>query len=248
MNDYELRAYDEIMAWKRKMLKPSSLLNRMSKKVQAKMNGYIPEKVQHAITAAIKGMVQSTLTGSHWITKKNQAAGLSLEEKDRIVTEKLSNYRKTAVVEGAGTGAGGILLGLADFPLLLSIKMKFLFDAASVYGFDTKEYEERIFILQVFKLAFSSDDVRNETLEIVENWETRKQEFMEMDWQEFQQEYRDYLDFAKMLQLMPGIGAAVGAVVNYNLLDRLGETAKNSYRLRLLTALPKWIESSSPKD
>lgn len=179
-------------------------------------------------------MVQATLTGSHLITKKNQSTGLTLEEKDRLVSEKLAAYRKTAVVEGAGTGAGGLLLGLADFPLLLSIKMKFLFDAASIYGFDTKQYEERIFILQVFKLAFSSDGVRRETFSIIENWQDRKQAFLDMDWREFQQEYRDYLDFAKMLQLMPGIGAAVGAVVNYNLLDRLGETAKNCYRLRLL--------------
>lgn len=242
MNDYELKAYDEIMVWKRKMRKPSNLLNRMSKKVQAKINGYIPEKVMNAITVAIKNMVQACLNGSQWITKKNQAAGLSLEEKDQLLTQKLSNYRKTAVVEGAGTGAGGILLGLADFPLLLSIKMKFLFDAASVYGFDTKDYSERVFILQVFKLAFSSDEVRNETLAVIEHWETRKQEFLDLDWEEFQQEYRDYLDFAKMLQLMPGIGAAVGAVVNYNLLDRLGETAKNCYRLRLLSASPKWLD------
>lgn len=242
MNEYELKAYDEILAWKRKLLKPSSVLNRMSKKVQAKINGYIPEKVQNAITAAIKNMVQATLTGSQWITKKNQASGLTLEEKDRLVTEKLSNYRKTAVVEGAGTGAGGILLGLADFPLLLTIKMKFLFDAASIYGFDTKNYEERIFILQVFKLAFSSDDVRDETFAVIENWDAHKQEFLEMDWEEFQQEYRDYLDFAKTLQLMPGIGAPVGAVVNYNLLDRLGETTKNCYRLRLLTGQRKQID------
>ncbi|GEB78104.1 EcsC family protein [Sporolactobacillus inulinus] len=242
MNDYELKAYDEIMVWKRKMRKPSNLLNRMSKKVQAKINGYIPEKVMNAITVAIKNMVQACLNGSQWITKKDQAAGLSLEEKDQLLTQKLSNYRKTAVVEGAGTGAGGILLGLADFPLLLSIKMKFLFDAASVYGFDTKDYSERVFILQVFKLAFSSDEVRNETLAVIEHWETRKQEFLDLDWEEFQQEYRDYLDFAKMLQLMPGIGAAVGAVVNYNLLDRLGETAKNCYRLRLLSASPKWLD------
>lgn len=242
MNDYELKAYDEIMVWKRKMRKPSNLLNRMSKKVQAKINGYIPDKVMNAITVAIKNMVQACLNGSQWITKKDQAAGLSLEEKDQLLTQKLSNYRKTAVVEGAGTGAGGILLGLADFPLLLSIKMKFLFDAASVYGFDTKDYSERVFILQVFKLAFSSDEVRNETLAVIEHWETRKQEFLDLDWEEFQQEYRDYLDFAKMLQLMPGIGAAVGAVVNYNLLDRLGETAKNCYRLRLLSASPKWLD------
>lgn len=238
MNEYELHAYEEVMAWKRKLLKPSNLLNRMSKKMQTKINNYFPEKIQNAITAAIKNMVQATLTGSHLITKKNQSKGLTLAEKDRLVTEKLSAYRKTAVLEGAGTGAGGILLGLADFPLLLSIKMKFLFDAASIYGFDTKKYEERIFILQIFKLAFSSDDVRSETLKIIEDWDERKQDFLDMDWQEFQQEYRDYLDFAKMLQLMPGIGAAVGAVVNYNLLDRLGETAKNCYRLRLLSIPP----------
>ncbi|MCO7175829.1 EcsC family protein [Sporolactobacillus kofuensis] len=238
MNTYELKAYDEVMAWKRRLLRPSNLLSRMSKKVQTRINHYYPEKVQQAITVAIKNMVKATLTGSHFTTKKNQATGLTLEEKDQRVREKLSNYRKTAVLEGAGTGAGGLLLGLADFPLLLSIKMKFLFDAASIYGFDTKEMEERIFILQVFKLAFSSDDVRRETLSIIENWATRKQAFQDMDWQEFQQEYRDYLDFAKMLQLMPGIGAAVGAVVNYNLLDRLGEVTINCYRLRLLTTPP----------
>jgi hypothetical protein len=40
--------------------------------------------------------------------------------------EKLNFYKKAAAASGAGTGAGGILLGLADFPLLLSLKMKFL--------------------------------------------------------------------------------------------------------------------------
>ena len=98
--------------------------------------------------------------------------------------EKIDVYRKTATVEGAGTGAGGILLGLADFPLLLSIKIKFLFEAASIYGFDTREYEERLFILHVFQLAFSSREKRKETMEIIENWEAKKKEIMELDWEE----------------------------------------------------------------
>ena len=37
-----------------------------------------------------------------------------------------------------------------------------------------------------------------------------------------------------MFQLIPGFGAIVGAFANYNLLDQLGETAKNAYRLRYL--------------
>lgn len=153
--------------------------------------------------------------------------------------KKMEVYQRTALVEGAGTGAGGILLGLADFPLLLTIKMKFLFEIASIYGYDTSEYLERLFILHVFQLAFSSDDTRTEALRTIENWETRKASIRDMDWRQFQQEYRDYIDLAKLLQLMPGIGAFVGAYANKNLLKHLGETAINAYRLRILTTPPK---------
>jgi hypothetical protein len=57
----------------------------------------------------------------------------------------------------------------------------------------------------------------------------------EFDWRTFQQEYRDYIDLAKMAQLVPVIGAPVGAIVNYKLLKKLGLTAMNAYRMRLFT-------------
>ena len=96
---------------------------------------------------------------------------------------------------------------------------------------------EFLFLL-VFQLAFSSTEKRKETMEMIENWEERKTDLVELDWKEFQQEYRDYIDFVKMLQLVPGIGAVVGAYANYNLLDQLGETAQNCYRIRRLTTPP----------
>src|SRR5699024_10030298 len=133
------------------------------------INGMIPNKAHRIITEAIKNMVKATLFGSNLTTNKTKSTGMRLDERDDLLKEKLSSYRKTAVAEGAGTEAGGIFLGLADFPLLLSIKMKFLFEAAAVYGFDTAEYEERLFILHVFQLAFSSDDKKKETLRIIEN-------------------------------------------------------------------------------
>jgi hypothetical protein len=97
-----------------------------------------------------------------------------------------------------------------------------------------REYAERLFILHVFQLAFSSDQRRRETLDRIEHWEEEAHPSLEIDWRAFQQEYRDYIDLAKLLQLVPGIGAVVGAYANYNLLDHLGETAMNAYRLRLL--------------
>ncbi|OLS36468.1 EcsC family protein [Bacillus sp. MRMR6] len=239
MNEYELKVYEEVEAWKRKLHRRSGMMNRVSKKAQGKINGLIPEKVHEVMTESIKAMVKTTLFGSQLTTDRSQANGLSLAQRDELITQKTAVFQKTALIEGAGTGAGGILLGLADFPLLLSIKMKFLFEAASIYGFNTKEYEERLFILHVFQLAFSSDEIRKNTLYEIENWDQRKKDIMEMDWRKFQQEYRDYIDFVKMLQLVPGIGAFVGAYANNNLLKHLGETAMNAYRLRILKKAPE---------
>ncbi|MFC4402603.1 EcsC family protein [Gracilibacillus xinjiangensis] len=235
MNRYEQTAYQEMLDWELKILKNKSLVQSLSKKAQNKINSYIPEKAHQVVTEAIKQMVKATLAGSNITTSKGKTNGLSLEEKENLVQTKLASYRKTAAVEGAGTGAGGILLGLADFPLLLSIKMKFLFDVAATYGYDTQKYEERLFILHVFQLAFSNDDKRRETYHLVRNWEEEKDKLIDMDWRSFQQEYRDYIDLVKLFQMIPGLGAVVGAYANYNLLDQLGVTAKNCYRLRILT-------------
>ncbi len=235
MNDsYMLTVEEELFQWRKKLIKKSTILQRVSKKAQTKVNELIPEKAHTVITESIKKMVQATLVGSEYTTKGNYPEEMTLQVKENLIEDKLTVYRRTAAAEGAGTGAGGFLLSLADFPLLLSIKMKFLFEVAAIHGFDTKNYDERLFLLQVFQLAFSSDKHKKKTLELIENWEEERHRLAELDWRVFQQEYRDYIDFVKMLQLLPGIGAVVGAYANYNLLDHLGETAKNCYRLRIL--------------
>jgi hypothetical protein len=238
MNEYEKKVFAELSIWKQEIMKRPTILNRLSKKAQNKVNEIIPEKVHTALTEAMKGMVQATLTGSNFTTRKSQGTGLTLFEKDEKLNEKLNKYRRTATIEGAGTGAAGFLVGLADFPLFLSIKMKFLFEVASIYGFDTKDYEERLFLLYVFQLAFSKDEAKINTLEIIENWEQNTDKVQELDWRTFQQEYRDYIDLVKLLQMVPGLGAIVGAFANYRLTEHLGQTAMNAYRLRILTRRP----------
>ncbi|MCU9612504.1 EcsC family protein [Caldibacillus lycopersici] len=229
---YEEKAYDELMEWQLKMRKKGSFVQKFSKTAQNKMNQLIPEKVHKLLTEAIKAMVKTVLTGSDVISKNTFPQALHLKEKETLINQQLDVYRKTAVLEGAGTGAGGLILGMADFPLLLSIKLKFLYDVAKIYGYDMKQYEERLFLLLVFQMAFSSNEKRRETLHLIENWEAERKILRDVDWQSFQQEYRDYIDLVKLLQLFPGIGAAVGAYANYKLLDQLGETAIYCYRLR----------------
>ncbi len=59
--------------------------------------------------------------------------------------------------------------------------MKFLYEVASIYGFDANRYEERLFILHVFQLAFSNDEKRKDTFRILENWEAEKETLVDMD-------------------------------------------------------------------
>lgn len=160
MNAYEQMALSELVSWKKKIAKKSGMLERMSKKAQIKVNSYIPNRVHKVIADSIKSMVDAVLSGSKYMSKEKNVILLSLQQKEEWVAETIAAYRKTAVIEGVGTGATGLLIGLADFPLLLSIKMKLLFEISRLYGFDPNKYEERLFILHIFQLAFSSEEKR----------------------------------------------------------------------------------------
>jgi hypothetical protein len=235
MTTYEKSVQHELRSWQKKMSGKPGYFNKISKRMQDKVNSFIPEKVHKAITATMKQMIRAVLFGAGLTTSKPQK-NRSLEVREAVVEEKIKNYRRAAAAEGGVTGAGGILLGLADFPILLSLKLKLLFEIASVYGHNVNDYKERIYILYIFQLAFSSDEHRKNIYLKMVNWQQQSKQFPEdinqFDWRILQQEYRDYIDLAKMAQLIPVIGAPVGFVVNYRLIKKLGLTAMNAYRMR----------------
>lgn len=238
MTPYETAVQTELLRWQRAMQQPPSGLGKLSTRLQRRINRIIPQRVHDVITAAIKQMTRAVLFGAEFLTKE-PAVGLNLTQRDAAVAARIDFYRKAGAAEGGVTGAGGLLLGLADFPLLLGLKMKMLFEIAALYGFSVSDYRERVYILYVFQLAFSSQERRQVVYQHLADWSRHSRELPEdinqFDWQTFQQEYRDYIDLAKMAQLIPGIGAAVGIVVNYRLVNQLGRTAMNAYRMRLLT-------------
>ncbi len=201
------------------------------------MNRWIPEKLHVAITAAIRQMGKAVLFTAK-VTADKPARITNLYRTEEQVDNQIARYTKAAAAEGAITGAGGILLAFADFPLLLGIKIKMLYSIAAIYGFDTRDYKERLYLLYIFQLAFCSQQQRNKVYLQLANWEEMSKKLPEdvnaFDWRSFQQEYRDYIDLAKLAQMIPFSGAAVGLVVNYRLVRTLGITAKNAYRMRVL--------------
>ena len=236
-DSYEARARAELEAWISTVLKGPTLMGRAARGAQVGINRMIPEKVHAAVTAVMEKMTRAILTGSDLTTAAPRVSG-TLQEREAEVERRIGAYRATAAAEGGIAGAGGFALAMAEFPVLITTKLKMLFDIAALYGHDGAELSERLYILHIFQLAFSSAEHRQDVFEAMADWDQRTHptDWETFEWRKFQQEYRDYIDLAKLVQLVPVIGAPVGAVVNYRLIDRLGDTAMNAYRMRWLSA------------
>lgn len=241
MSEYMEKVEREMQRWEHKTRREPSMPAKVSKRWQNKINSRLPERFHAVVTESVRQMVQAALVSSDYLSDLDKLEDVPLEERESIFDKRVTTYKRTAAVEGAGTGFGGVLLGVADFPLLLTIKMKFLFDAGKIYGFNVDEIEERMFLLHVFQLAFSREEKKKEVFNKIINWEENLRslkgeaaDLRDLDWRSFQLEYRDFIDLPKTLQLIPGFGAIVGATANYHYLDILSYHAKNSYRHRLL--------------
>ena len=226
----------ELVLWQQEMQKQPSMGNQVVKGMQVRINNLIPDKVHRVFTRAIKEVTRAVLFGAEYTTTINHNIEdlMTAEEKAK---ERIRFYSSSASAEGAITGFGGFIWGFADFPLWLSLKMKLLFEIASVYGMDISNLSERIYILHIFEITFSSQKNRNRTFEVMQNWDKNKhaqEDIHQFDWRRFQLEYRDHIDLAKLLQLIPGFGAFIGAYVNLKLTKKLGVFAMNAYRMRLL--------------
>ncbi len=238
---YARTALAEVEAWREKMARGPGAWDRATRGVQDRINDAIPEQVHVAVTAAIEQMTRGILFGSA-ITTARPLAVTSLAERETRVRARIAIYRNTASVEGGVAGAGGFLLAAADFPALMAIKVKLLFEISALYGWGGGEVRERLFLLRIFEMAFAGARHRPLALADLDDWladRNQPERIEDFDWRRFQREYRDYIDLAKLAQLLPVVGAPVGAVVNWRLVDRLGEAAIMASRLR-------WFARSGP--
>ena len=226
----------EVAVWRAKVLKPPGLWDRATRGTQDRINRIIPEKVHAIVTSGVEAMTKGILFGSDLIQARPTADG-SLAARELRARAMIRTYRNTASVEGGVAGAGGFVLAAADFPALMAIKVKMLGDVVGAYGWGGDTVRERLFLLHIFHLAFASARRRPEALAELERWIAgvdQPEAITDYDWRRFQIEYRDYIDLAKLAQMIPVVGAPIGAVVNWRLVDRLGETAMMACRMRWL--------------
>lgn len=231
---YEARVLAEAEAWRERQLRRPGLWDMTTRATQDRINKIIPERVHQIVTSGVELTTRGIMAGAEWTTAKPLLHG-DLRTREDLIRTRIDLYRTTASAEGGVAGAGGFLLAAADFPALLAIKVKLLAEIGALYGHSGKSLPERLYLLRIFQLAFSSARHRPEALSALESAGRglhQPERIQDFDWRKFQLEYRDYIDLAKLAQLIPVIGAPVGAVVNWRLTTRLAMTAMNAYRLR----------------
>ena len=230
----------EVEAWRARVLKRPGLWDKATRGAQDRINRIIPERVHAAITTGVEAMTRGILSGSDLLKAKPARDG-TLAARELRARSAITAHRNTASIEGGVAGAGGFVLAAVDFPALMAIKVRMLGDIVGAYGWggdpNGDSGRERLFVLHIFHLAFASAKRRPEALAELERWIAgvdQPEVITEYDWRRFQIEYRDHIDLAKLAQLIPVVGAPIGAVVNWRLVDRLGETAIMACRMRWL--------------
>ncbi len=229
------------------------------------------------IKLSIQGLMSICNDAAHWsipresIYEEFRKAGhgtirtgadigsLELEQVDRVVAWLDAKYKGLALVQGAGAGAVG-LLGIApDIVALITLNLRAIGEYATYYGFDVSSQEERLFAMNVLGLASSPTDASKalamaQLVRIAQDvakkraWkQLEKHAFVQLI-QQIAKSLGIRLTKAKLAQVIPVMGAAVGGGFNAYFTSKVCEAAHYLYRERFLAKKygAKVIEETVP--
>ncbi len=215
------------------------------------------------VAKAISGIVSTINDGASWsvrtdaIYEEFRADGhvgvqcaadlqrLDLRDVDKTVGYLAAKYKVMAGAEGAGAGMLG-LPGIAiDIPALVSLALRAVNEYATYYGFDVSLQHEQVFAMSILGAA-SSPTVAAKQVAMAELTKLSVLIAQRKTWAELQrlvsvqvikkiaQALGIRLTKAKLAQIVPLVGAGVGAGFNAWYVASVAETAYHLYRERFL--------------
>ncbi|MGI5253572.1 EcsC family protein [Actinacidiphila glaucinigra] len=153
-------------------------------------------------------------------------------------------------VAGAGAGAApgiGTVAGAmaADTAMTLALASRTVAATALYYGYDPSDHEEELFVMSVIAVGMSTGtsaktaayaELSQLTQMLVRNapWAKLNEKVLTKIAKAFAAKFSQQLTKKKFGQLVPIAGMAVGAGLNYMLIDRIAVSARDAYRERFL--------------
>jgi hypothetical protein len=239
----ELTAYEKeqvrrIAAWKSQPPNPlTELWKRISIPVAHVVERLIPDSV---VSSAIeKGYDASDLiAGQRDIMRRAGVRDLGelknkpLEECDALAGRVGNSSQAIAAVEGAATGAGGVITTLLDVPLLFVLAVGTIRKIGHCYGYPL-HHKDWHFVLGVLTAAMAGSlEVRRKRINQLRELE----DLLVLETQEdvLTEEALSFLFQLEIFEDIPGVGAISGGALNWAFMRRVDETARMVFQERWL--------------
>lgn len=181
---------------------------------------------------------------------------LDLKEVDKAIGYLAAKYKSLALAEGAAAGAVGLPGIPPDVVALLGLNLRAIGEYATYCGFDVNSQQERLFALNVLGLASSPTDAAKtvamaQLVKIAKDvarkrtWKQLEEHLFVRIVQQIAKALSVRLTKAKLAQVVPAAGAAVGGGFNAYYTAKVCDAAYFLYRERFLAAKygPQIIEA-----
>lgn len=239
LNAYEAKQVERIAEWKGEHPDPfSELFKRVTQPGMKLIERLIPDRL--AVVAINQTYELSAVSaGQRDIMVKAKVEHLqdllhrSLEECDQLALGVGRTSRAIALVEGAVTGAGGIITTALDVPLLFALALRTIMRVGHCYGFRLDHQRDRRLVLGILLLGTSS------SLERKQNTLCRLREIEEWLLEETQEELIGEEAVAFLFQLeifeeVPGIDIVSGGLLNLAFMYKVEQAARFVFQERWL--------------
>jgi hypothetical protein len=228
---YEMEQVRRIAAWKSEPPNPlSELWKRISMPVASAIEKMVPDRaVRSAVMTAYDA--SSFLAGQESVKRRAGVRDLAelkhkpLEECDALARGVGASAQTIALIEGAATGAGGVLTTLLDVPLLFVLSLGSIRRIGHCYGYPLESHKDRHFVLGVLVASMAGWlEVRRQRISELHKLEDllieETQEDILVD------EALSFLFQLEVFEGVPGIGTASGAALNWLFMNRVDKTAR----------------------
>jgi EcsC protein family len=224
-------------------LAAEALVNALPPQVQDLLKpGKTPDRIHQAISWASRrdpAVLTAHQKHGNKVATFEDIRNVHLEGMDRVAHHFARRYRRRAGLTGAITGLPGGLWAVAaagaDVQLTAIYAVRMAADIAQSYGYDTTDAEEQAHLAEVLALAAGIDSLRG-----IGNWLTREglihvlpeilpKILIKLSVQLTEEQAAKWVG-----RIIPGVGAAVGATIDYSFLRAAGERATKYYHNRYL--------------
>ena len=254
LTDYERKAQREIERWERGESLFGQALGFAMKPVDWAFDKFVPDNVVDAMTDALTQALSTLNDASAWTMEAGDVLSAAhdlnieaktvqdlrdapLDELDAVAKRFTSQNTILSMLSGGGAGLGGALLLAADIPVLFTVNFRLIQQVAASYGFPLQGPEYSPLVVAIFNVAASgSREAKSDALRELSvaaaafahgsGYKGRKaQGTLREQMGHVPREIAKNLGAAKLGQMIPIAGAAVGAGVNYWFTDQTAQAA-----------------------